>query len=82
MPEQVTSLAGYRTPALRCSANFDHDGSDIAVSLLMVQITDRKSWVCYPRCAEHPADTYERLIGLIHPGQLSYVLPLIERPRQ
>ena len=79
MPEQTKPQSGADSPTLRCSANFRHEGSDKATSLLLVSIRDKKCFVAYPRCAEHPAETYMHLVGIIHPGEISCVIPLVDR---
>lgn len=81
MSELAPDLVGLDSPALRCSANFRHDGDDKAVSLLLVSVQDKKCFVAYPRCAEHPAETYHRLIGIIHPGEIAMVIPLVNRAK-
>lgn len=81
MPELAPDTVGLDSPAVRCSANFRHTGDDKAVSLLLVSIRDRKCFVAYPRCAEHDAAIYDRLIGMIHPGEYSIVIPLVDRAK-
>jgi hypothetical protein len=81
MSELEIALAGLDSPVLRCSANFRHDKSDIATSLLLVSVHDKKCLIAYPRCSEHPAETYLRLVGIIHPGEFSCVIPLVDRAK-